>query len=252
MTQRSNAPLAWRFRLAFYPIAMNVLFQTLADAVPLLHPGSMDATLQRIDELIVGRNLSLRMEPMIARPLTEIMSFCYVLFLPYLTFSIVHYLAGPLREARPFFAGLFTLYGVGFLGYVLVPAGGPIAAMASQFQVPLDGWAVTRWTARIVEAGSNHVDAFPSLHCAVSFYLLMSDRVCKRWRFWLYLAPAAGLWVSTIYLRYHYLVDVLAGFTLAAFCLRVAAFQRRRESASAAVLPAASSASIRPLPETTP
>jgi membrane-associated phospholipid phosphatase len=109
--------------------------------------------------------------------------------------------------------------------------------MAGEFTVPLDGWHITRWTARIVEAGSNHVDAFPSLHCAVSFYLLMSDRRFKPWRFRVYLLPAIGLWISTIYLRYHYVVDVAAGFALAFACLAVARWQMKREVAKTLAAP---------------
>lgn len=232
LTRTHDTQVAWRLRLVFYPVAMNVLFQAMAVAVPVLHPGSADAWLQQIDAAMVGRNLSLRLEAWTTPLLTEIMSFCYVIFLPYLTLSLLHYLIAPLQQARPFFTGLFTLYGIGFLGYLAVPAGGPIAAMAHEFTVPLDGWHITRWTAKIVEAGSNHVDAFPSLHCAVSFYLLMSDRQFKPWRFQVYLLPAIGLWVSTIYLRYHYFVDAAAGFALAFACLAVARWQMKREVAT--------------------
>jgi membrane-associated phospholipid phosphatase len=63
------------------------------------------------------------------------------------------------------------------------------------------------------------VDVFPSLHCAVSAFFLFFDLLHRRWRFWLYLVPCVGLWLSTIYLRYHYFIDVICGFVLAAFAL---------------------------------
>ena len=63
------------------------------------------------------------------------------------------------------------------------------------------------------------MDCFPSLHCAVSSYILFFDRRHRRWRFWLYLVPCVGLWVSTLYLRYHYFVDLVAGFALSAAAL---------------------------------
>src|SRR6185436_20573066 len=113
---------------------------------------------------------------------------------------------------RAFLVGLFTVYGIGFLGYSFVPAWGPWIAMKSAFSVPLDGFAVTSLNTTIVTLGSNGVDVFPSLHCAVSSYFLFFDRTHARWRHRLYLVPCIGLWISTIYLRYHYFVDVLAGF----------------------------------------
>lgn len=120
---------------------------------------------------------------------------------------------------RKFVTGLFTIYGLGFLGYTLLPARGPVYALADQFTVPLHGWWITRANAAIVARGSNGVDVFPSLHCAVSSYFLFFDRRHRPWRFKLYLVPCVGLWISTIYLRYHYGVDVLGGFALSAFAL---------------------------------
>jgi membrane-associated phospholipid phosphatase len=71
----------------------------------------------------------------------------------------------------------------------------------------------------MVRFGSNRVDVFPSLHCAVSTYMLVFDSWYKRWRFRIYALPCVGLWISTIYLRYHYFIDVIVGFALAAVIL---------------------------------
>jgi membrane-associated phospholipid phosphatase len=95
--------------------------------------------------------------------------------------------------------------------------------MAHEFHVPFNGWHFTQWNAAMVRFGSNGVDVFPSLHCAISSYMLFFDRWHKKWRFRLYALPCVGLWLSTIYLRYHYFIDVLVGFTLSAsvlYCVR--------------------------------
>jgi membrane-associated phospholipid phosphatase len=54
-------------------------------------------------------------------------------------------------------------------------------------------------------------------------YLLVFDRWHYRRRFWRLLVPCSALWVSTVYLRYHYCVDVAAGAGIAAIGLSVAA-----------------------------
>ena len=123
---------------------------------------------------------------------------------------------------KKFVIGLFTIYGLGFLGYSFVPAAGPCHALAAQYSVPLTGGWITGWNAAVVAKGSNGVDVFPSLHCAVSCFLLFFDRRHRPWRYRIYLLPCIGLWFSTIYLRYHYLVDVICGFALAAFALWLA------------------------------
>jgi membrane-associated phospholipid phosphatase len=239
---RSNGTsLRWRLGLLFYPLAMNVVFFQMKTAIPKIHPERMDAWLEQIDRLGIGTNLSLRLQPLVHPALTEFFSFCYLLFFPYLLFSMIYYFCGEVELLKKFVIGLFTIYGIGFLGYSLVPAAGPCLAMTGQFTVPLDGWRITKWNAAVVAGGSNGVDVFPSLHCAISSFLLFFDRRHRPWRFRLYLVPAAGLWLSTIYLRYHYFIDVLCGFALAAFGLWLA---RRypRNPACGLPLPAARAA----------
>ncbi len=179
--------------------------------------------MQQIDAVLTGVTPSLRAQTLIAPWLTEILSFCYLLFFPYLFISWAFYAWRGVSSFRRLSVGLFTIYAVGFLGYSTIPAAGPHLAMADQFTVPLSGWMFTRLNASVVAQGSNGVDVFPSLHCAVSCYLLFFDRRHARWRFLIYVVPCIGLWLATIYLRYHYFVDVIAGFALAAFGLWLSA-----------------------------
>ena len=221
----------WRLRLLFHPIALNVVFAHMKGAIPKIAPERMDAALQRIDAALVGRNLSLRMEPLVHPVLTEILSGCYILFFPYLLFSVVWYFRRDLATLKAFLVGMFTVYGLGFLGYSLVPAWGPWIAMAGEFRVALEGGPITRLNDAVVRWGSNGVDVFPSLHCALSSYFLFFDRRHTRWRFLAYLGPCVGLWVSTLYLRYHYAVDVAAGFAVSGFALWLSARFERKGSA---------------------
>lgn len=221
-TYKRMSTTALRVRLAYYAIIMNVTYLQLRTAVPALNPHTRDGWLFHIDRMLTGSTPSLLLQGWHHPWITEIMSGCYILFMPYLLFSIIYYLFAPPETSIRFYSGLFTLYAIGFLGYLLVPASGPWLALADRFTIPLDGGWITALNARMVFEGSNRVDVFPSLHCAVSSYLLLFDRRCKRWRFWFYVVPCVGLWASTLYLRYHYLIDILAGFTLAAVCLGVA------------------------------
>jgi len=217
-----DAPLARRAGLLFYPVAMNVVFTDMKVAIPKIHPAKVDSLLQSVDTHLVGTNLSLRLQPLVHPLVTELFSGCYFLFFLYLLFSLVYYFVGELAVLRKFVVGLFTIYGIGFLGYSFLPASGPCHAMAEEFKVPLEGWWLTRLNDAVVARGSNGVDVFPSLHCAISTFFLFFDRRHRPWRFKLYLVPCVGLWLSTIYLRYHYFIDVLCGFALAAFALWLA------------------------------
>jgi len=227
-----ESPRRWRLGLLYYPLAMNFIFVDMKFAIPKIHPARMDPVLSHIDSLLMGATPSLRVETVVHPVLTEFFSFCYILFFPYLLFSLAYYFLGELDLLKKFVIGLFTIYGLGFLGYSFVPAAGPCHAL--EFSVPLTGGWITGWNATVVARGSNGVDVFPSLHCAVSCFLLFFDRRHRPWRYRLYLLPCVGLWFSTIYLRYHYLIDVICGFALAAFALWLAKrgplFPSERES----------------------
>lgn len=213
--------IRWLVRLWFPVVVMNVVFLNMKSPVLKVTPQKFDVLLAGFDRALFGATLSGRAAGIATPVLTEVLSFCYLLFFPYLLLSWCYYTYRGIPLLRQLMVGLFTIYGVGFLGYSFVPAGGPYLAFPEEFSAPLVGWAVTRFNAWIVANGSNGVDVFPSLHCAVSCYLLFFDKRHSPWRFRLYLIPCFGIWAATIYLRYHYAIDLLAGFLLAAFALRL-------------------------------
>jgi hypothetical protein len=219
--QARPVPFCWRLRLLFYPVAMNLVFPHMKAAIPriALEGFDADAVLNSIDEALFGLTPALSLRALAAPVLTEFLSLCYLLFFVYLLFSLIYYLVGPLELAKKFITGLFVIYGVGFLGYTWMPASGPWVAMAHSFPGPLEGGWITKANDAIVRMGSNGVDVFPSLHCAVSSYFLFFDRRHRPWRYRLYLVPCVGLWFSTLYLRYHYAIDVICGFALSALAL---------------------------------
>jgi hypothetical protein len=209
-----------KLRLAVYPAALTAAYMNMGPALARAGAPLRDGELLRLDRLLAETTPSLVLEPLVHPALTEALSLCYGLFIPYLATSLIWYFFRELAVARRFFAGLLGLYWVGFLGYLLVPARGPYLAFPDLFTVPLTGGMLTQANAALVALGSNHVDVFPSMHCGASAFILAFDRRHSPGRFRLFLVPVVSLWVSTLYLRYHYLVDLLAGFALAALAWR--------------------------------
>ncbi len=217
--RRNPTEKNWRIALIFYPISLNLLFPLMKRAFPKVEPGKYDYLLQYFDSFLVNQNPSLWCEQFARPGLTDLLSICYQVFFAYLFVAIISYLRRDIQTAERFVAGLFTIYGIGFLGYLFFPAVGPWLDMANQFQGPLAGSTITALNSRIVVMGTNLVDVFPSLHCAVTTFILLFDRKYSPRRFWVMILPCVGLWIATIYLRYHYLTDVLCGFLLAFFGL---------------------------------
>jgi hypothetical protein len=224
-SERAETTLAWRVRLGAYLVLMNLAYARMGVVHHLLGAPLNDATLEHVDRLLFGQPVPLYLDRWTSPAASEVFSACYFLLFPYIVVScgrqLWRYEQAP-DEARRFFAGLFTVYGLGFVGYLLVPAAGPYVAMSGAFSHPIAGGAIATLNDAAVRRGSNHVDVFPSLHVAVSAFLLGFDRRFARWRFAVYALPACGLWVSTLYLRYHYGIDVLCGCALAGIGLCVA------------------------------
>jgi membrane-associated phospholipid phosphatase len=235
-----------KLRLALYPAALAAAYMDMGPALARAGARLWDAELLRLDRLLIGTTPALLLQPLVHPLLTDALSLCYALFIPYFATSLIWYFLGELPLARRFFAGLIGLYSIGFLGYLLVPARGPYLAFGGLFIVPLCGGWLTDANATFVAIGGNGVDVFPSLHCAASAFILAFDHRHSRGRFWLFLLPVVGLWISTVYLRYHYLVDLLGGFALAFLALRGVGLLHGPIPAILGGWPAASSRSRRP------
>ena len=209
-----------RPRLVFYAVAVQAIFFLIRRVVNVLHPERMDALMERADLLLFGFNPNLALERVSAAWLSDVLSAAYFFaFLPYLAWAFVGYYRGDREIFRRFGSGLFTVYALGFLGYTVAPTVGPYLWMAERFQEPLSGhWLMSAHYA-LVLGGTNGIDAFPSLHCALTAFVLFFDREKAPGRFRLMMIPVALLWVATVYLRFHYVVDVLAGFMIAALGL---------------------------------
>src|SRR5574341_1176736 len=61
-------------------------------------------------------------------------------------------------------------------------------------------------------------DCFPSLHNAITLLVLIFGFKYHRKFFWGFLPFGLGLFLGTIYLRYHYGVDLLSGWILGLIC----------------------------------
>jgi membrane-associated phospholipid phosphatase len=99
---------------------------------------------------------------------------------------------------------------------VLFPVESPYFALASLHLAPLTGGAFTATIQFIERFGRVHGAAFPSAHVAGSMVALLAARRYKPWLFWICLPLFLSMCVATVYGRYHYLADVLAGIAVGA------------------------------------
>ena len=212
-------PLIYRLSLQG---SVQFSYFLLSTYLPLVNSGNLDATLFTLDMKLFGFEASLWFDSHITATATEWFAFFYYC---YFFLLIVH--AAPIflftkdqRLIGEFGIGILTLYCVGQVVYALVPGFGPVRELASQFkgQYPhglwLDSVMVT------VASGGAQKDIFPSLHTAtptfLALYSLRNRRTLPFGYTWPVIAfIAANIVVATMFLRWHWVIDVVAGLLLA-------------------------------------
>ena len=206
-----------------------VIYDNFHDLTKLVRPDTVDATLAALDVRLLGATPSLALQSWVTPWLTELMTFCYALFFVFPTLVLVRaYARGDLRLFREIAVAFSLAFYLGLVGYLLMPAVGPRYAFPERFTVPLSGpWLTAPASAMWRSLQQVDRDCFPSLHTAMSTIALVylwRLRALRGGRALLAIgAPLiAGLIFSTMYLRYHYFVDVAAGLALAVACVKLA------------------------------
>jgi len=149
------------------------------------------------------------------------MSLAYVSYY-FLPVTLIVVLYGKDRMAE-FEISVFVLtfgYSLSFVGYILFPAIGPRFTLVHLQTVPLEGSLLTD----LVRDGLNALehnkrDCMPSGHTQIVLMVLYLAHRYERLLFYIFLPVICGLILSTLYLRYHYVVDLLAGGAAAVGCI---------------------------------
>ena len=205
----------------FSPILFLILiYESLGDLIQYLQ-SDIDPWLIQIDLFIFGVHPTVWIEQWVIPWFTDIMSFCYVsyYFLP-LIFVVTLYLQDRMLD---FDESIFVLafgYYVSFIGYILFPAIGPRYTLAHLQSVPLEGSLLTDLVRDVLNAiEHNKRDCMPSGHTQIVLIVLYLAHRYERFIFYLFLPIICGLILSTVYLRYHYVIDLFAGASIAAGCM---------------------------------
>jgi membrane-associated phospholipid phosphatase len=210
-------PLAGIFRDWFPFVLLSASYYSLySNLIFRIKPQTDDAWLGKIDAFLVGTQPSFLLERWISPGLTDFLSlvyFSYVLSLP--TVAFYFYVADKKSVFRRVMMGYLTLMMMGLASYLLVPAMGPQTQFADQYTRDLLGRQFSRSVEYIINVGRVGFDCFPSLHVAIPFLLSLYLRDYRKKLFLPGLGYALLIAFATIYLRYHYLVDVLAAFVYA-------------------------------------
>ena len=203
-----------------------LIYTNLHDTIGFVNPHDVHHALAALDETLFGVQPCVWAQRFITPARTEVMELFYMSFLWIAPSTSVILLARRRwREFRAVTMAVLVCFYMGYFLYVVFPAAPPRLVFVYDFTRSLEGYprifsnlSARAFTLLPVDSRA----AFPSLHAAVSLVALVHAwRHLRAW-FWVLLPFTLGLWASTIYLRHHYVVDLLAGWALAPVAVAVA------------------------------
>jgi len=208
------------FLRTFLPFIMCIaVYTNLHDTVRYVNSHDIHPYLAAAEEWLFGGQPVLWAEAYITPARTEFFNAFYANF--YLvapSVVLILWFAGRRDEARKVLLGVIVCFYTGYLLYVIFPAAPPRLYFASLglFKVTLRGGPITSFQEYLIGMMPNHAEraAFPSLHSAISCLSLYYAWKYCRWYFPILLMFVLVLLVSTVYLRHHWVVDLLAGLCL--------------------------------------
>jgi membrane-associated phospholipid phosphatase len=221
----------FRFLHAFIPIvSIIVIFNSLGDIIPFIRQRYYDDVLIRIDYLLFAAHPTVWMERFQNAQLTAVLQVAYIsyYFMPIALGATLF-----LRDKRgEFETAVFTIilcFYLSYIGYMLYPAVGPRFTLAHLQTTDLQAGPMTLWIQRSLNSlEHNKTDAFPSGHTAVALVsLFLAWKYRQRALFRVLVPAVSALIVSTVYLRYHYVIDVIAGMLLALMTIFISPWMHR-------------------------
>ncbi len=204
----------------FLPVLIvPVVFDSLGDLIPWIRPHLMDDILIKIDHAIFGVHPTVWLERFVHPVVTVILQIAYITYYPMaIVLGIVLVSKGRMKEFDEAVFGIILCFYLSYIGYILVPALGPRFALAHAQTRGLDAGAFVLAIQDTLNALENtKTDAFPSGHTAIALMTLYYAWKFNEKTLTILLVPTVSLLIiSTVYLRYHYVIDVIAGVLLTA------------------------------------
>ncbi len=234
LAETRKTPLLIGFhRWYLYPVVLFI-FKELYYMIRPIHPADYDWLLISIDRWMFGVDPTVWLSRYATPILTEILQIAYSsYYLLFIVLGIEIYRRHTLKSFDR--AGFMIVYGfyLSYLGYFLLPAVGPRFTLHdfAAIDQELPGLLVTGGLRAFVNFGESvptHVpnpvdfvqrDVFPSGHTQLTLivlYLAFHFKLSSRW---VLMTFGGFLIVGTVYLRYHYVVDVLGGLLFFLFTI---------------------------------
>lgn len=224
------------YRLTHYGCTQLSYF-ALRGLLPQVNPGSLDAELHQLDLTFFGLEPAVAMQPWVSQATNEWFAFFYYGYFFVLGLHIIPILFFT-RDSRllaEFTLGMQLVICVGQSLYILVPGYGPALGMPQLFENQLPEGVWWNLVLQLVASAGAQKDIFPSVHTAAPTFILLFSFHHRRLLPYRYTWPVLAFFcfniiIATMFLRWHWIVDIVAGLTLAFTAHVVSVYGSRKEA----------------------
>jgi hypothetical protein len=227
--------VAFFYRVILYG-TVQISYFFFRELLPLINPRSLDGDLYHLGVTLFGAEPALALDAVVNQSSTEWFAFFYFGYFFVLATHVlpILFLSRDERTMSEFCFGMVFMFCVGHILYMLVPGYGPYRAVASDFQNALPEGLWRDVVMQTVAEGGAQKDIFPSLHTAAPTFIALYSfrhRALPPFRYTWPIVTffAANIIVATMFLRWHWIVDVVAGLTLATAAQVVSALATTHE-----------------------
>jgi len=192
-----------------------VAFGNLQSFIHVLSPTDHDDWLIAADRILFfGHDPIKLLEPLVTPRGVNFFLQVYIsmMIMPFVA-MIVYLHLGKMRAFRDTIVSLLALLWIGYPGYLIIPAIGPQYTLRHTYTRPVFD------VERMLAVGFDRLDraTFPSMHTGISLtvlFVVLQHSTNRLYR------VAFTIWAwsivfSTVYLRWHYVADVIAGAAIA-------------------------------------
>lgn len=225
--EKKDKPIIDQLRYWYLIPLIFITFKELYYMVYPIHQVDYDSVLIAIDRFMFGIDPTVALYKIANPYLTELLQIVYGTFFFLPIILVIDLLVNSRWKELEYHAFIIVLgFIFSYIGYLFVPAVGPRFTLHdfTLLNHELPGLFLTNYLRDFVNAGesikSGAIDAvkyvqrdvFPSGHTQMTVLVMYLSWKFKTKTRWFFLVTGSLLVFSTVYLRYHYVVDVLGGF----------------------------------------
>ena len=206
------------FARHWYPLPLYIFFfEELRGFVHIFFPGWFDRWLIQFDFNLARVHPCAWLAQFANPVLTDAMQFAYMTYFLFLVvLPAILYFEKNFKAFWTVMTATASAHYTVYVVAVLFPIESPYFSLASLHLAPLPGGPFTATIELIEHFGRVHGAAFPSAHVAGSMAAILAARRYKPRLFWICLPFFLAMCVATVYGRYHYVADVIAGVAVGA------------------------------------